>query len=189
MIIALRPSPLWRRRALSVWWKIVTRGGCCSNTIEVCCQAPGGQENTTARLCFADFSSAFNSVRPHVLARRLSKTASVTICWLVDFLTSRPQRARVNETMSETLMCSTGSPQGCVLLYNNDCKSMSESRFTLKFTDGSVIVRTMRWATDRSLTTLLDGVMTPTCNLMKSPVAAQTFVRGAVVVFRHHPGW
>lgn len=93
-------------------------------------------------------------MRPHVLARWLSKTASVTLCWLVDFLTSRPQRARVNKTMSETLRCSTGSPQGCVLLYNNDCKSMSESRFTLKFTDdcqdhevdhGQVLDYFVRW--------------------------------------------
>lgn len=43
-------------------------------------------------------------------------------------------------------MCSTGSPQGCVLspllfvLSTNDCLSMFESRFIVKFTDGSVII-------------------------------------------------
>lgn len=91
-------------------------------------------------LCFADFSSAFNFMQPHFLAQRLSNISSIefgTICWLVDFLTTRPQRTRVNETLSETLSCSTGSPQVCVLsplpfmLYTNDCKSMFKWRIHL----------------------------------------------------------
>ena len=106
-------------------------------------------KRTHARLCFVDFSSAFDCMQPHILARRLLNMSNIdfgTICWLVDFLTSRSQRTRVNSTLSDARLCSTGSPQGRVLspllfvLYTNDCQSSLESRFIIKFADDSVIV-------------------------------------------------
>ena len=98
---------------------------------------------------FIDFSSAFNCMQPHILASRLSEIPDIdagTIGWLVGWLTRRPQRVRVNNTLSTALTCSTGSPQGCVLspllfiLYTNCCCSTYESSFIIKYADDSVIL-------------------------------------------------
>ncbi len=66
--------------------------------------------------------------------------------WVLDFLTNRTQRVRVNGALSDQICSSTGSPQGCVLspllfiLYTNMCRSSREDRFILKYADDSVIV-------------------------------------------------
>ena len=73
---------------------------------------------THARLLFVDFSSAFNTIQPHVLVEKLINSFSLDPClvgWILDFLTNRSQCVRVNNTLSSLLSSSTGSPQGCVL--------------------------------------------------------------------------
>ncbi len=65
---------------------------------------------------------------------------------ILDFLTNRSQRVRVNGHLSDLTFTSTGSPQGCVLfplfyiLYTNDCHSVTEIRHYVKFADDTVIV-------------------------------------------------
>ena len=104
---------------------------------------------THARLLFIDFSSAFNTIQPHLLGYRLLNDFLLDpslVGWIMDFLTQRSQCVRVNGTMSDKLLSSTGSPQGCCLspvlyiLYTNNCTSMYENRHILKFADDSVIV-------------------------------------------------
>jgi len=76
-------------------------------------------KNTHARLLFIDFSSAFNTIQPHILARRLLEYYKLNhnlVGWLLDFLTNRMQRVKVNGSFSDVLILSTGAPQGCVLL-------------------------------------------------------------------------
>ncbi len=102
-----------------------------------------------ARLLFVDFSSAFNTIQPHLLVEKLVhqfKLEANLVGWILDFLTNRSQRVRVNGHLSDLTLTSTGSPQGCVLsplfyiLYTNDCRSGSENRHFVKFADDTVIV-------------------------------------------------
>lgn len=68
---------------------------------------------TFARLLFIDFFRAFNCVQPHNLAERLAGMGIDPICWLIGFLTDASQK--VNGVLSNDLLSSAGSPQGCVL--------------------------------------------------------------------------
>ncbi|XDV11492.1 hypothetical protein PO909_000423 [Leuciscus waleckii] len=106
-------------------------------------------KKTHVRLLFIDFSSAFNCVQPFILAKKLIDNFHLDlniVCWLVDFLTNRSQRVRVNGVLSNVLLSSTGTPQGCVLspllfsLYTDDCRSIFNGRHIVKFADDSVIV-------------------------------------------------
>lgn len=78
------------------------------------------------------FLSTFNCMQPRILSRRLSEIPDIDVAatrWLVGWLTRRPQRVHANSTLSKALLCSTGSPPGCVLspllfiLYTNSCRS------------------------------------------------------------------
>lgn len=102
-----------------------------------------------ARLLFIDFSSAFNTIQPHILTTRLLEQFDLSnnlVGWILNFLTDRTQRVRVNGSLSEKVCSSTGSPQGCVLspllfiLYTNMCQSRWENRTIIKYADDSVIV-------------------------------------------------
>lgn len=70
---------------------------------------------TFARLLFIDFPWAFNCVQPDNLAERLAGMGIDLISWLIGFLTDGSQKVRVNEVLSNDLLSSAGSPQGCVL--------------------------------------------------------------------------
>lgn len=103
----------------------------------------------SARLLFVDFSSAFNTMQPSILASKLDSQFRLDqglILWIMDFLTDRPQRVFTNGTLSDTLYTCTGSPQGCVLspllfiLYTNDCKSTHANRHLVKFADDTVLL-------------------------------------------------
>ncbi len=102
-----------------------------------------------ARLLFVDFSSAFNTIQPHLLVEKLIEHFNLDcniVGWILDFLTDRSQRVRVNEHLSTLSRTSTGSPQGCVLspllyiMYTNDCCSKFDNHHIVKFADDTVIV-------------------------------------------------
>lgn len=101
---------------------------------------------THARLLFIDFSLAFNIFQPHILTRRLLQQfelSSSLMGWILDFLTNRTQRVRVNGILSDRKSSSIGSPQGCVLsliLYTNMCQSSYDNGTIIKYADDSVIV-------------------------------------------------
>lgn len=88
------------------------------------------QPNTSARLLFADFSSAFNTLQSHILAKKLTfNLENQFVLWLLDFLTNRSQKVGVNNILSDLRHTSTGSPQGCML---------SPLLFILYIDDGSL---------------------------------------------------
>jgi len=96
-----------------------------------------------------DFSSAFNTIQPYILANHLIEQfdfGSSLVGWILDFLTNRTQRVKVNGALSGQLCSSTGLPQGCVLspllfiLYTNACQTKYVNRTIIKYADDSVIV-------------------------------------------------
>lgn len=73
--------------------------------------------NTYVRMLFMDYSSAFNTVIPCKLTKKLYQLGlSPLLCnWIQDFLTDRSQAVRQGPYTSSTITLSTGTPQGCVL--------------------------------------------------------------------------
>ena len=101
----------------------------------------------SARMLFLDFSTAFNTIQPHLLMRKLMvmDTNPVVIRWLCSFLTDRPQRVVVRSSttleVSSEVRTNTGAPQGCVLspalftLYTSDCRCTARDTLQVKFSD------------------------------------------------------
>uniref|UniRef100_A0A674NYU7 Reverse transcriptase domain-containing protein n=1 Tax=Takifugu rubripes TaxID=31033 RepID=A0A674NYU7_TAKRU len=104
--------------------------------------------NTYARLLFADFSSAFNTVVPSKLITKLGDLGiNPSLCnWTLDFLTDRPQHVRSGHSRSTTITLSTGVPQGCVLspflysLFTYDCRPVHGSNSIIKFADDTTVI-------------------------------------------------
>ena len=101
-----------------------------------------------ARILFVDFSSAFNTIQPHVLMKKLMNmnVNSNLIVWINEFLTNRPQYVKFNGVKSEILTLNTGAPQGCVLsailftVYTSECRSCSQNTVIIKYADDTVII-------------------------------------------------
>lgn len=71
----------------------------------------------TVRVVFFNLTSAFNTIRPALLERKLTavKVDAPLESWTVDYLTGRPQYIRPQGCMFDTVMSNTGAPQGTVL--------------------------------------------------------------------------
>ncbi|KAI4905911.1 hypothetical protein NFI96_012457 [Prochilodus magdalenae] len=105
-------------------------------------------KNTSVRMLFIDFSSAFNTVIPSQLITKLTDLGiSSHMCnWLLDFLTNRPQHVRMDNHCSSTITINTGVPQGCVIspflfsLFTHDCKPVNDSNIIIKFADDTTVI-------------------------------------------------
>ena len=102
---------------------------------------------------FYDFSSAFNTIQPHLLVHKLRnmKLCPLTISWILDYLTGRPQYVRLQQSSSlglstkysDTITTNTGAPQGTVLspflfiLYTSDCRTIHDNIIMDKYADDS----------------------------------------------------
>lgn len=67
---------------------------------------------------FVDFSSAFNTIQPHLLMQKLSSNMNGNanlILRINDFLTYRPQYVKFHNNKSNEVVANTGVPQGCAL--------------------------------------------------------------------------
>lgn len=104
------------------------------------------------RMLFFDFSSAFNTIQPLVLQDKLTRmeVEPYMVSWITDYLTNRLQFVRMGGSMSSTLSCSVGAPQGTVLspelftLYTSDFYHNTEACHMQKFSDDTVIVACIR---------------------------------------------
>lgn len=104
---------------------------------------------THAKIVFFDFSSAFNTINPYILAQRMHMDFGLDvglINWILDFLSQRIQRVKVGSNLSDIIITNTGSPQGCVLspllfiLYTNNCFSSHPNRHFIKYADDTALV-------------------------------------------------
>ncbi|KAL8566693.1 hypothetical protein ACOMHN_050342 [Nucella lapillus] len=102
---------------------------------------------TYARLLFLDFSSAFNTIQPHLMMRKLMvmDVNPTIIIWLCSFFTDRPQQVMIKTPTSTVtsgeIRTNMGAPQGCVMspalftLYTSDCRCLTEGTLQVKFSD------------------------------------------------------
>ena len=105
-------------------------------------------KNAYVRSVFIDFSSAFNTLKPDIVISKLrTLNVSPILCkFILDFLTNREQRVRINDILSTVLSISTGAPQGYVLsailfiIYTNELRSRIRNCHLIKYADDTVIV-------------------------------------------------
>uniref|UniRef100_A0A3P9DSM1 Reverse transcriptase domain-containing protein n=1 Tax=Maylandia zebra TaxID=106582 RepID=A0A3P9DSM1_9CICH len=100
------------------------------------------------RMLFVDYSSAFNTIVPSKLDRKLQDLGlSSSLCsWILSFLSDRRQVVRLGSITSSPITLNTGAPQGCVLspllysLYTYDCTATNSSNIIVKFADDTTVV-------------------------------------------------
>ena len=98
-------------------------------------------------LQFTDFSSAFNTIQPHVMVQKLKdlNVRNDIIAWILEFLRHRRQYVKLNNSLSELVQINIGVGQGCVLspslytIYTNDYRSHKNNTIFIKFADDSTI--------------------------------------------------
>lgn len=101
-----------------------------------------------ARCLFIDYSSAFNTMQPHILIDRLDmyNVPARLQLLVLDFLTNRKQYVKTNLEKSSTITINTGAPQGCVLsaflfiVYTNAMSLNSKSCKIIKYADDTIVV-------------------------------------------------
>ncbi|KAI4880116.1 hypothetical protein NFI96_005091 [Prochilodus magdalenae] len=116
------------------------------------------------RVMFFDFSSAFNTIQPLLLRDKLMKMEvdMHLVTWITDYLTGRPQHVRIRDCSSDTVISSTGAPQGTVLspvlftLYTSDFKHNSELCHMQKFSDDTAVVGCVRNGQEREYRSLVE---------------------------------
>ena len=106
------------------------------------------KSSNSVRATFIDYSSAFNTIQPHLLLKKLSMlhVPPSLLLWILDYLTERPQYVRTKTESSSLATLNCGAPQGCVLspilfvLYTNDLCWESENVVVQKYADDTVIL-------------------------------------------------
>lgn len=108
----------------------------------------------TVRVLFMDFSSAFNTIQPHILIQRLVQldVNNNLIFWIREFLCDRPQRVSLStrlfghSVLSDEIVLNTGAPQGCVLspvlfsIYTNNMFLNDPILSLIKYADDMALV-------------------------------------------------
>ncbi|XP_052353660.1 uncharacterized protein LOC127916197 [Oncorhynchus keta] len=95
------------------------------------------------RVLFVDFSSAFNTIQPYILAQRLSRDFSLDrglVLWLLDILSRRSQRVKIGPHVSDIRNTRLSSGMCFVPLYTNSCTSSHPDRHLVKFADDTALI-------------------------------------------------
>ena len=97
---------------------------------------------------FIDYSSAFNTIQPHLMLNKLNalNVPAYLQLWILDYLTERSQYVRTKYGVSDIITVNTGAPQGCVLspvlfvLYTNDLAWDTNGAMIEKYADDTAVV-------------------------------------------------
>ena len=106
----------------------------------------------TVRILFLDFSSTVNTIQPLLLWEKLIRMQAdpCLVAWISSSLTDRSQYVRLKDITSDTVISSTGAPQGTALspllftLYTVDFCYNSDTCHIQKFADDMAIVGCIR---------------------------------------------
>lgn len=74
------------------------------------------KESIIVDIMFFNISSAFNTIQPLLLSEMFAKMQvdPHLVTWIADYFTGRPQYVKLRDCRSETVVSSTGIPQGTV---------------------------------------------------------------------------
>lgn len=103
------------------------------------------------RIMYIDFSSAFNTIQPHILLSKLLGMGvnSNLLLWIFSYLYQRPQYTKIKHIKSNVIYTNTDALQWCVLsptlftLYADDCRSLFPNCSIIKCADDTAIVGKM----------------------------------------------
>ena len=131
--------------------------------LDSCCRHLD-KPRTFVRILMMDFSSAFNTIQPHLLLKRLIDldVSPSLILWTRSFLCDRPQRVIVNGVLSNEIVVNTGAPQGCTLspllfsVYTNEMTCDDEFLTLIKFADDMALIA--RLIDEHSLSAYFDFI-------------------------------
>ena len=124
--------------------------------------------HTYARVLFIDYSSAFNTIIPCKLYKKLVRDLKfpVTLCnWLLNFLLEHPQVVKVGNTVSSTVVLNTGTPQGCPLspklysLFTFDCVATVPGNTVIKFADDTTVTGLISNNDERNYRREIDNIV------------------------------
>ena len=115
---------------------------------------PDGLRGRVMKVCADQLGPAFNTIQPHVLIKKLLnlEVNPDLILWIRQFLCDRPQRVRLNGSLSrdpvlsDEVIVNTGAPQGCVLspilfsIYTNDISCNNSFLTLIKYADDMALV-------------------------------------------------
>ena len=101
-----------------------------------------------ARCLFIDYSSAFNTIQPHIMLECLDEynVPPALQLWILDFMSNRRQYVKTSHGISTVIEVNTGAPQGCVLsaflfvIYTNALRKDSDCIKIIKYADDTVVI-------------------------------------------------
>ena len=108
------------------------------------------------RATYIDYSSAFNTIQPHLLIQKLSimNVPTYLRMWILDYMLDRPQFVRTKLEVSNCVSLNTGAPQGCVLspvlfiIYTNDLSWNTKDVVIQKYADDTIILGLIKQSND-----------------------------------------
>ena len=132
--------------------------------------------NKHLRLCFLDFSTAFDRISHNVLIRKLVDLGvrRCLIPWIISFLSDRRQRVKLGEAFSDWLPVNAGVSQGTklgpilFLIMINDLSILTPETNLLKFVDDVSFSECLNKNGGTSIQSTLDTLRSwASMNLMK----------------------